>query len=44
MQAAHDALRKLVPHMDEDRELHKDISAVAAGLGSIEAAAASALA
>ncbi len=36
--AAHAALRKHVPHMDEDRELHKDISAVSAALDEIVAA------
>jgi histidine ammonia-lyase len=38
VQAAHQALRKLVPHMDEDRELHKDIRAVADALPQIVAA------
>ena len=35
---AHAALRKHVPHMDDDRELHRDISAVSAALDDIVAA------
>ena len=34
--AAHDAIRARVPHMDDDRELHRDISAVRELLGEIE--------
>ena len=37
--AALEAIRALVPHMDEDRELHKDIAAVRAALPEIERAA-----
>src|SRR4051812_3841045 len=34
--AAHDAICARVPHMDDDRELHRDISAVRELLGEIE--------
>jgi histidine ammonia-lyase len=37
--AAHEVIRARVPHMDEDRELHKDIAAVREMLPEIEAAA-----
>ena len=37
--AAHEVIRARVPHLDEDRELHKDIAAVRAALPEIEAAA-----
>ena len=37
--AAHEVIRAHVPHMDEDRELHKDIAAVRAALPEIERAA-----
>ena len=39
VRAAHEALRARVPHLDEDRELHRDIAAVAAALPEIELAA-----
>jgi len=35
---AHAIVRRYVPHMDEDRELHRDISAVAGALEEIVAA------
>jgi histidine ammonia-lyase len=34
--AAHGLIRSLVPHMDRDRELHKDIAAVAGLIDSGE--------
>ena len=34
--AAHQLIRSKVPHMEKDRELHKDISAVAALIDSGE--------
>jgi histidine ammonia-lyase len=34
--AAHELIRSRVPHMDADRELHKDIAAVAALIDSGE--------
>ena len=37
--AAHEAIRSRVTHMDEDRELHRDISAVREMLPEIEQAA-----
>ncbi len=37
--AAHELIRRTVPHMDEDRELHRDIAAVRAMLPEIEKAA-----
>jgi len=37
--AAHDAIRRKVPHMAEDRELHRDIAAVLQMLPEIESAA-----
>jgi len=40
--AAHRVVRAKVPHMDEDRELHRDIAAVREMMGVIEAAARSA--
>ena len=36
VRAAHALIRSRVPHMDTDRELHKDISAVAALVDSGE--------
>ena len=42
VQAAYDVIRSRVTHMDEDRELHRDIAAVLALLPEIEAAARSA--
>jgi histidine ammonia-lyase len=39
VRAAHEALRARVPHLAEDRELHRDIAAVAAALPEIELAA-----
>jgi histidine ammonia-lyase len=39
VRAAHAVLRSRVPHLDEDRELHRDIAAVRAALPEIEAAA-----
>ena len=41
-QAAHDLIRSRVSHMAEDRELHRDISAVRDLLPEIELAARSA--
>lgn len=41
-QAAHDAIRRKVPHMEQDRELHRDIAAVREMLPEIEKAARSA--
>lgn len=38
-EAAHQVIRRRVPHMSEDRELHRDIAAVRALLPEIEAAA-----
>ena len=38
-QAAHELIRSKVPHMGEDRELHRDIAAVRDLLGEIERAA-----
>jgi histidine ammonia-lyase len=40
--AAHALIRTRVPHMDADRELHRDIAAVREMLPEIEAAARSA--
>ena len=37
--AAHGVIRRRIPHMDEDRELHRDIAAVRGMLAEIEAAA-----
>ena len=37
--AAQEAIRRRVPYMDEDRELHRDIAAVAGMIGEIEEAA-----
>src|SRR5258705_13689528 len=37
--AAQEAIRRRVPFMDEDRELHRDIAAVAGMIGEIEEAA-----
>jgi histidine ammonia-lyase len=39
VRAAHAVLRSKVPHLDEDRELHRDIAAVRAALPEIEMAA-----
>jgi histidine ammonia-lyase len=38
-QAAHEVIRTRVPHMKEDRELHRDITAVREMLPEIEKAA-----
>jgi histidine ammonia-lyase len=38
-QAAHEAIRSRVPHMEQDRELHRDIAAVRALLPEIEQSA-----
>lgn len=43
-QAAHDLIRRHVPHLAEDRELHRDIAAVRELLPGIEAAARAAAA
>ena len=43
-QAAHDLIRRHVPHLAEDRELHRDIAAVRGLLPEIEAAARTAAA
>ena len=37
MRAAHEVIRGKVPHMSEDRELHRDIAAVREMLPQIEA-------
>jgi histidine ammonia-lyase len=37
--AAHEVIRKRVAHMEEDRELHRDIAAVREMLPEVEAAA-----
>jgi histidine ammonia-lyase len=39
VRAAHEVLRSKVAHLDEDRELHRDIAAVREALPQIEAAA-----
>jgi histidine ammonia-lyase len=43
VEAAHAELRRHVPHMAEDRELHKDIAAVREALPQILAAGRSAV-